>query len=89
MILEDEKDTILASYFHNIPLYSACIQLIGSTLAGYDLNEDDAWSVDINNLKDIYKKYYDNGHRVKSNGYYKSWKSYWEYFIRIKYQGHY
>jgi alanine transaminase len=64
-LLEDSKDTILTP-IPQYPLYSACIQLLGSTLAGYYLNEDDNWSVDIDNLNSVYKQYYDSGHRIKA-----------------------
>lgn len=64
-LLEDPKDTILAP-IPQYPLYSACIQLLGSTLAGYYLNEDDNWSVDISNLLSVYRNYYDSGHRLKA-----------------------
>lgn len=63
-LLEDEKDTVLAP-IPQYPLYSACIQLLGSTLAGYHLDEDKAWGVDIEELNGVYKKYYDSGHRLK------------------------
>lgn len=64
-LLEDKKDTVLCP-IPQYPLYSAVIELLGSTLAGYYLNEDDAWGVDIKNLEDVYKKYYDSGHRLKA-----------------------
>jgi alanine transaminase len=64
-LLEDSKDTILTP-IPQYPLYSACIQLLGSTLAGYYLNEDKNWEVDLDNLSHVYKKYYDSGHRLKA-----------------------
>jgi alanine transaminase len=64
-LLEEEKDTILAP-IPQYPLYSACIQLLGSTLAGYHLDEDNAWGVDIQDLNKAYKTYYDKGHRLKA-----------------------
>lgn len=64
-ILEDQKDTVLAP-IPQYPLYSASITLLGSTLAGYYLNEDDNWSVDIDSLNKVYKEYYDKGHRLKA-----------------------
>ena len=64
-LLSEPNDTILAP-IPQYPLYSACIQLLGSTLAGYELNEDDKWSVDIKNLSQVYKNYFDLGHRIKA-----------------------
>lgn len=64
-LLDDPKDTVLAP-IPQYPLYSACIQLLGSTLAGYLLDESKNWEVDIKNLSDVYKKYYDSGHRLKA-----------------------
>lgn len=64
-LLEDPKDTILAP-IPQYPLYSACIQLLGSTLAGYLLDESLNWEVDIANLSEVYRKYYDSGHRLKA-----------------------
>ena len=64
-LLEDKKDTVLAP-IPQYPLYSACIQLLGSTLAGYYLDEDKNWAVDIDNLSEVYKQYYDSGHRMKA-----------------------
>lgn len=64
-LLNHPEDACLAP-IPQYPLYSACIQLIGSTLAGYHLDEDKNWEVDINNLHEVYKKYYDSGHRLKA-----------------------
>jgi alanine transaminase len=64
-LLEDPKDTILAP-IPQYPLYSACIQLLGSTLAGYYLDESKNWEVDIKNLDQVYHKYHDSGHRLKA-----------------------
>ena len=64
-LLNDPKDTVLTP-IPQYPLYSACIQLLGSTLAGYYLDEGNNWSVDINNLNDVYKTYLDSGHRLKA-----------------------
>jgi aspartate/methionine/tyrosine aminotransferase len=63
--LEHQKDTILAP-IPQYPLYSATIQLLGSTLAGYHLDENNAWSVDLNSLQHVYKKFYDTGHVIKA-----------------------
>lgn len=64
-MLEDSKDTVLAP-IPQYPLYSACIRLIGSTLAGYYLDEDNAWAVDIKSLENVYKEYFNKGHRMKA-----------------------
>jgi aspartate/methionine/tyrosine aminotransferase len=40
--------------------------LLGSTLAGYHLDEDDNWSISVKDLEGVYKKYYDSGHRLKA-----------------------
>lgn len=64
-LLEEKKDTVLAP-IPQYPLYSASITLLGSTLAGYDLDENDNWSVDIKSLEKVYKEYYDSGHRLKA-----------------------
>jgi len=64
-LLEENKDTVLAP-IPQYPLYSASITLLGSTLAGYYLNEEENWSVDIDNLKKVYSEYYDSGHRLKA-----------------------
>lgn len=64
-LLGDSKDTVLAP-IPQYPLYSACIQLLGSTLAGYYLDEDNSWSVGMPELEKVYKQYYDSGHRLKA-----------------------
>ena len=64
-LLDHPQDACLAP-IPQYPLYSACIQLIGSTLAGYQLDEDNNWEVDIKYLNAAYKKYYDSGHRLKA-----------------------
>jgi alanine transaminase len=64
-LLEEKKDTVLAP-IPQYPLYSASITLLGSTLAGYYLDENDNWSVDIKSLDKVYKEYYDSGHRLKA-----------------------
>ncbi len=64
-LLEEKKDTVLAP-IPQYPLYSASIELLGSTLAGYYLDENDNWSVDIKGLDNVYRKYYDSGHRLKA-----------------------
>lgn len=64
-LLEEKKDTVLAP-IPQYPLYSASITLLGSTLAGYDLDENENWSVNINNLDKVYKDYHDSGHRLKA-----------------------
>jgi alanine transaminase len=64
-LLQDSKDTVLAP-IPQYPLYSATIQLLGSTLAGYYLDENNAWSIDVNDVQNSYKKYYDSGHRLKA-----------------------
>jgi alanine transaminase len=61
----DKKDAIMTP-IPQYPLYSASIELLGSTLVGYYLNEEKQWSVDINNLTENYKKYCDNGYNVKA-----------------------
>lgn len=64
-LLEEKKDTVLAP-IPQYPLYSASIRLLGSTLAGYYLDEEDNWSVDVKSLDKVYKEYYDSGHRLKA-----------------------
>ncbi len=64
-LLDLPEDTCLAP-IPQYPLYSACIQLIGATLAGYQLDEDKNWEVDIKYLNEVYQKYYDSGHRLKA-----------------------
>ena len=64
-LLNSPQDACLAP-IPQYPLYSACIQLIGSTLAGYQLDEDNNWEVDIKYLTEVYKQYYHSGHRLKA-----------------------
>lgn len=64
-LLEEEKDTVLAP-IPQYPLYSACIQLLGATLAGYYLDENKEWSVGLDELQKSYDEYVNSGHRVKA-----------------------
>jgi alanine transaminase len=64
-LLEEKKDTVLVP-IPQYPLYSASIMLLGSTLAGYELDENDNWSVDIKSLDKVYKEHHDSGHRLKA-----------------------
>ena len=64
-LLEERKDSVLTP-IPQYPLYSATITLLGSTLAGYLLDEENNWRINIESLKDVYKKYYDSGHRLKA-----------------------
>jgi len=48
------------------PLYSALIALFGCHPAGYYLKEEDAWSLDLEELKQEYKKHYDQGKNMKA-----------------------
>jgi len=64
-LLEEKHDTVLAP-IPQYPLYSASIRLLGSTLAGYYLDESKNWSVDIDSLSKVYKEYYESGHRLKA-----------------------
>ena len=64
-LLEERKDSVLTP-IPQYPLYSATITLLGSTLAGYLLDEENNWRINIESLKDVYKKYYDSGHRSKA-----------------------
>lgn len=64
-LLDDPKDTVLTP-IPQYPLYSACIQLLGCTLAGYYLDESNAWSVDVNSLQRLYRDHHDKGNRLKA-----------------------
>lgn len=64
-LLQDPKDTVLTP-IPQYPLYSATIQLLGATLAGYYLDEDNQWQVDIKDVQRVYKDYFDTGHRLKA-----------------------
>jgi alanine transaminase len=65
ILCEDKKDAIMTP-IPQYPLYSATIELLGSKLVGYYLDEEKQWSVDINNLNENYKKYYDKGYNLKA-----------------------
>ena len=64
-LLNGEKDTVLCP-IPQYPLYSATIQILGSTLAGYFLNEEKQWEVDIKYLESVFKNYTDKGHKMKA-----------------------
>ena len=48
------------------PLYTALIKLLGCNAAGYYLKEEDGWSLDIENVQQIYKANYDKGKKLKA-----------------------
>lgn len=47
------------------PLYSALIRLMGCELAGYYLDEENEWSLDINNVLKVFKDFYDRNLNLK------------------------
>jgi alanine transaminase len=65
-ILCGDKEDAIMTPIPQYPLYSASIELLGSTLVGYYLDEANQWSVDIKSLHEQYKKYHDSGHKVKA-----------------------
>ena len=65
ILLTQPNDAILAP-IPQYPLYSACIELLGSKLVGYYLDESKQWSVDINNLQEEYKINLDKGSNFKA-----------------------
>ncbi|BFU21292.1 alanine aminotransferase, putative [Entamoeba histolytica HM-1:IMSS-B] len=48
------------------PLYGACIQQLGGKTCHYNLNEDNYWLPDINDIKEQYEKYQNEGIKIKA-----------------------
>ena len=48
------------------PLYSGTIRLYRGNLAGYYLDEEKDWSLDIKHLQEVYKSHYDKGQAIKA-----------------------
>lgn len=48
------------------PLYTALIKLFACNAAGYYLNEEEGWTVDLKNMEKVYKEHYDKGQHIKA-----------------------
>ena len=64
--LLNSKDDAVMTPIPQYPLYSAAIRLHGCHLAGYNLDEDNKWGMDLNNIQEVYKKHYNLGQKLKA-----------------------
>lgn len=64
-LIRDSRDAILVP-IPQYPLYSASIQLQGGSLLGYNLNEDEGWSMNIDALRARLQEGRDNGMAVRA-----------------------
>lgn len=59
-IINSEKDAVMTP-IPNFPLYPSLIALLNTNLVGYELNEEDGWSLDLENIRSQYKIASDKG----------------------------
>ena len=62
----NSKDDAILIPIPQYPLYAALIKLLGVNVAGYFLDEENNWSLNLENLQQVYKYHYDKGHKIKA-----------------------
>jgi alanine transaminase len=62
---DNKMDTFLTPV-PQYPLYNAILELNNATSIGYYLNEDNDWTIEIDEMQELYRSNYDKGYNIKA-----------------------